>query len=411
MLFWPLRILGRVIQAVCYTAVAIVGFWLILFLITPFGWLFLPFAVLLAVSTLVRVRRRRVASVLGYVDQAVRLNLPLVPMVRAAANGESPRTALRLEALAEQLGSGATLAEALRHAVPEVSPRLASVVAAGEGMHKLPTVLARVAEQRRVEDEREGARYGMVWGYPWAVLAAALLVLMFLTGMVAPKFIEIFEDFDVALPPITVAFNEFSRWLGGPLLGRMGNPNQLVPGMLWILLGAFVSGLVVMVTRSTGLRDVLWYVPIAGSLERDRGLGDVCHVLEQALRAGLPMDAALAEAAELRVNGVLRRRVAAWSKRVHAGEPVDRAAREAGMPPLVSGLVATGTAGAGLPEALGFLRRFYDHRFSRTAAFVQAAWTPISTLLLAALVLWIALAWFVPLVVLIEATLPEGWIA
>src|SRR4051812_44283032 len=74
---------------------------------------------------------RRGAAVVYYLDQAIHLNLPLVPMLLAAAKSEGGVLAESLEGLAHALSGGATLGAALDLAVPDLSPRARGAIAAG----------------------------------------------------------------------------------------------------------------------------------------------------------------------------------------------------------------------------------------------------------------------------------------
>src|SRR4051812_12338639 len=96
-----------------------------------FGWGAVPvIGYLAAVATLVMfpmvlrmitmVRRRRGAAVIAYLEQAVRLNLPLPRMLAAARRSEGGVLGERLGSLQKLLEGGTTLGTALRIAVPEM---------------------------------------------------------------------------------------------------------------------------------------------------------------------------------------------------------------------------------------------------------------------------------------------------
>jgi hypothetical protein len=81
-----------------------------------------------------------------------------------------------------------------------------------------------------------------------AIGAAGSWMLLVVAGVfVIPKFFEIFADFGVALPAVTVMFLSLGRWLGGE------NPGQVVPGVvLMVPVIAMMWGLVPLsVIRST----------------------------------------------------------------------------------------------------------------------------------------------------------------
>ena len=266
---------------------------------------------------------------------------------------------------------------------------------------RLPRVLTRLVAQSRLAGQREGANTTTIWGYPIAVGATVVAVVAGLTVLILPKFVEIFEDFGVQLPPITQRLLRVGMWLAG--------------GGLWWLALAMVALIAVAVLLQFPVGRVLfgpilWYLPVIGGIERDRGLGDACHLIEEALDAGVPLPEALREAADLRTNPMLRRKLERWASRVEAGDDVGDAAAAARLPTLLVGMFSSGQASGSLREAAGFLSRFYDERFSRLGALLQAAATPAVVLVLAVIVGWIVVGLFYPLVVLIEATIPQGWV-
>jgi type IV pilus assembly protein PilC len=148
---------------------------------------------------------------------------------------------------------------------------------------------------------------------------------------------------------------------------------------------------------------LLWHLPVAGRMTRARGLADVCNVLADALGAGSSPVSALTDASELKLNGILRRRVRRWAERADAGLPLADAARAAGMPKLIVGLLATTAAGDDLPRVLRFLARYYESRFSRAAELLRSAAAPLLAVVFGALVLVVALAVMTPLVELVDA--------
>lgn len=411
-----LRIIGFVIAGVCYATAFAMTFLGLVFLLTRPGWVLAPFVVVLAAGVVARSRRRQASVLLAYIYGAVRLNLPLPPMLRAAAANERGRASASLEGLADQLEGGATLSGAMAAAAPEVPLRHVSLIETGERTGRLLAVVTRLLAVDRRTDNRQSHQVGMMWTYPLAVLSTVMLVMLGLMIWVVPKFTEIFEDFGATFPPATALLVNFTRWLGGPVLGThtAGHPVYWwAPVMVWVLVVILLIVTLLVAGRMRWgvaiVAPVAWFVPVWGRIERDRGLGDALHLMEQAVAAGATLPEALEEAARLRVNPMLRRRLRRWAERVAAGEDAAEAARAAGMPSLVTGLVATGAASGSLPQTLDFLHRFYDARHGRAEALLQAAVTPVTVLLLAVLVGWIAVAMFTPLVALMESVMP-GWV-
>ena len=80
------------------------------------------------------------------------------------------------------------------------------------------------------------------------------------------------------------------------------------------------------------------------------------------------------------------------------------AARHAGLPAIAVGLLSTARAGGDAAAVLGFLARYHRARFSRTRALIGGAIVPFIALVMGVCVGAIAMAMFLPLHRLVEAT-------
>ena len=85
------------------------------------------------------VRRQRALLILGNLEKAVQLNLPMLRMILAAAQSEHGVLRKRLLALHERLDRGEPLDTALADAVPEIPPHIIRAIAAGQQIGCLPT--------------------------------------------------------------------------------------------------------------------------------------------------------------------------------------------------------------------------------------------------------------------------------
>ncbi len=326
----------------------------------------------------VGLRRRRAAVVVAYLEQAVRTNLPLPRLLAAAGRSEPRGTADRLDAVRAELEAGRPIADAVRSAVPEVSPRAAALIAAGDRVGRLPAALHRlVAEQRHrhVEDSTERA---YVTAYPVAVLSLAAFVTMLVCVFILPKFAQILHDFHAATP-----------W---PMRVLVGLTDVLPWEWLVLLIGAGA-------VAASMVRGRRW---LFAPLHRRRDMADAFRVAADATDAGEPLDAAVRLAAGLPVHAGLGAALGRWADGMAAGQTPADGARAAGLPPLVSGLVAT-SAGPAVGDAVRFLARHYSARHDAALQVVRRLAVPAVAVSLGAVVTVLALAVFLPLVNLIDA--------
>ncbi len=358
----------------------------------------LLFPLMLGIAT--NSRGRRAAMVLSYLEQAVRLNLPLPRMLWAAQRSEPGKSALRLGHLRQRMEDGIPIGAALDMSVPEIPDRVIGIITAAERVGRLPQALLRLRQERDVAARRDGIDSMFFWIYPPLMLLVTSLVLSMIAIFVLPKLQAISRDFGMKMPTITVRTFQLA-YVFGPVIGIL-----VVATILWT--GARAMWETFHPERSTGtMRQVaiqyaLWWMPIAHALQRDRGLTDVCEALADAFEAGMPADKAIAQAGLLRVNAVLRARVLRWAREVSDGASIHDAARSAGMPEIVVGMLSAARQNEDAANVLRFLARYYRTRFSRLSALVQGAAVPLTVLAFGVIVGAVTFSLFSPMTEMIN---------
>ncbi|MDB5301628.1 MAG: gspF [Phycisphaerales bacterium] len=369
--------------------------------LTPVGALLL----LACLATLAGgIRRARDVAVVYYLEQAVRLNLPLPPMIRAAEQGERRSLRRRLKKLCMRLEDGWPVADALADAAPGLPRRVLGLVEAGENSGRLATALRRLVVQHDLIPAGNPVHRIFYRWYPLILCAGSGGIVQMLVIFVLPKYTQIMQDFHLTAPRSMRLLISLSDWLGwfavlgatlillvysGRMFRQVISPRAASPGPL------------------RAPMDVLcWHLPVLRGISRHRALADVCHVCADALDAGIGIENAVADAARVRTNAVLDWRLRRWHDRMIGGMPVDEAARAAGMPQLMAGMLATARSGEDTPEVFRFLARYYEARFSRSAVLLRGAVVPGIAIGFGALVAIVALGIFQPLVAIMENLCP-----
>ena len=357
------------------------------------------------------VRQARGAAVLMYVHSAVRLNLPLATYLAAAATAEPLMTRARLRQVSARLEEGAGVSEALTRSVPEIDDRTLGRIRAGEASGQLGVALARAADEFRPQAWRPGQGSGSAL-VPLYLVAMPVALFVLVTGLmifVVPKYQEIFRDFRTQLPWATQVLIDVSRWVAEDFGWLVFLP---LPLLAFAYLGFNLMKIVRQRHFAAWPREwtdaLVWYTPLAGGVVRARNLADVCDVLADALTAGMPAPAALEHAAQLEVNGILRRRLGEWWRLVDTGTPLGAAAASAGLPRMVSQMAAAADGTPGMADVFGFLGRYYRMRFSRGAVLLRSVVEPAVVLVMGTLVGTVVVALFLPLVKLINAVSGAG---
>ncbi|HWB53440.1 MAG TPA: type II secretion system F family protein [Tepidisphaeraceae bacterium] len=337
-------------------------------------------------------------TVLAYVEQALRMNAPLSPMIDAAARTERGRISRRLSDLKDDLDAGMDLSAALEQDVPEVSARAIGLIASAERSGQLRSELTRLlseSDPAAVDLQNDSS---FVLAYILMMLIATTFVLTMVVIFIEPKFQDIFHDFHALMPPVNlwmmaIVSNAF------PVAGLAA---------LVLILSWFVYGIWAMIRRVHGphdLRTLLLYLgsylPWIGASQSDRSWSDVCRVMAGNISAGWPAETALNHLQELTLAPPVRSAVRRWSVQVRNGAPLDEAAHRAALPKIIIGILRN--AGDQTAPSLNFLANYYTNRFSRMRILLRGAVVPITVMLFAFCVAVVALGTFLPMINLINS--------
>jgi type IV pilus assembly protein PilC len=369
--------------------------------------LLLPLLVGLALLAVITIaasgvgRGRRAWMILASLQQAVSNNLPLPRIVRAIGMAERGQLGRQMQQVYEALETGAPVAVVLS-TIPQMPERVIRMVVAAERVGRLPQALDRIVQQRRAALAESRGRFPFYRIYPLLLIVVYIAISSMLMIFVMPKFEQIFKDFGVSLPKTTLTFLRASHDLG-PLL-------MVFAGMLFFLLivssvaswwpGA-ASGLV------EGLGGwVLNRLPVIGRMRMYHSLAEVLDFAADGVEAGRPLGTALAEASLVSPNSKLREQLDTWNSEMSDGALPADAARAAGMPALLCGMISSAARTTDLGAVFRFLARYYAQRFSRTSALLEAAILPTLALVMGTLVGWLVLAMFLPMTRLIMQSCP-----
>jgi type IV pilus assembly protein PilC len=352
--------------------------------------------ILVAVNTAAQiVRRRRMLLILSNLEKASQLNLPMTRMVLAAAGGETGMLRMRLMSLHDRLDRGEPLDQALLHSVPEISRHVIRAIDAGQRMNCLPHVLTHLIRRRTEQTGPFAQTFGLYRAYPVIFFAVLLVILVF----VIPKFQGIFHDFKLDLPQPTrfLIYSASNGEISWVLLALIA----LIP-IAQSIQSMFPSFRKISPFGGAVADQIIWWMPVAGSYVRDRGMADLCDLTAVGVEMGHPLDQTLRNTAAAQPSAVMRNRTAAWADAVAHGQPIHEAARSAHFPDLFVAMLATVRDSTGLLQVLEFLWRHYEYRFVRTRTLFQAAYVPIIVFLMGAMVALLGVSLLKPLALLSE---------
>jgi type II secretory pathway component PulF len=337
-----------------------------------------------------KLRRRRAAIVLGYLEQAARLNLPLESMILAAAHSERGEVRSILLNLHDELERGVVLDVALQATVAELSVNDILAISAAQNVHRLAHTLARL-NGRGQENDFTVQHNGVYLAYPIVIVFGAALMAIF----ALPKYRQIMREFHIEGPWTARALGAVSNAASDHLTAIAG----IAALLLAIWAAIFKGGRYF--ARLADLRDwILNLMPVIRGLNRNRALADLCDFAADAIASDSPLDSALRQAALAQPDAVVRRRALLWAERISAGQTVPDAARAAGLPTAMVRGLALARDTDDFVNALGFLSQHYEFQFQRTRGMVDALFVPAVVFVMGVAVAFMGLALFQPLAML-----------
>ncbi|MDG3004020.1 type II secretion system F family protein [Paludisphaera mucosa] len=362
-----------------YTAI---GGWavvlLILLLVTLIvGWVFMA----------IRGHASQQHALLWMLAIAAEHRMPLATTVEAFANqyrGWFRRRVLRLAALLDQ---GASLSFALRDVRGLASADSAMLVEMGEESGRLGPTLRRAAA---IQSSRSavGATLASQASYLLILLLITQVITGFLLYFIVPKFEAIFLDFGVALPTSTKIMLSGAHFATSQLLVPIWLP-LLTLGLLFIIPRALTGG-------------AGFDFPLIGRLFRRRHAALILRSLAMTAESKRPIEDGLHTLASRYPTRWVRRRIAAAEDEVRRGVDWREALARQGLIRATDHEVLNTAAAVGnLPWAMNDLADAADRRTAlRMSLLAQAIW-PFVILSLGALVMFLAVGFFAPLVELI----------
>lgn len=327
------------------------------------------------------------------------LLLPAVLLVVVLAirlpRGNRIREAV-LVAMRNHLAAGCEMSEMMRR-LPRFFPgHFADMTAVGEVSGRLEDCLETLNEAGQTQDYiyREIKPTLL---YLCIVGIVQLLIILFLSVRVFPVFHEIWAEFGGEYTPrasmlaragyAVVSFLE--RQLERPLYISPASPQIYVPLIVLVAVAAWLGfkaapGISAFFRRR--LASLLLYLPGVGGMIRRNNLSTIALLLEQLLKAGVPLEQALEQAASCDMNRGHTRMVGAIRARILQGDSLAEACAAITRYPVslksFSGMIAIGEHAGMLPEALRFLADTYTTQLRFRTRVAVSLVQPACTLLL-----------------------------
>jgi len=317
-----------------------------------------------------------------------RSGLPLqksLEMLARQSRSESLRAAV--DEVKERVRGGALLSEAFE-SIGKFPKIYCATLRAGERSGTLDKVLGQyVNYQKTARSFRKKFLSAMV--YPAFLLIFLTGLIVLIDTFIIPRFSELYNELNVPMPPLTVFVISL-----GLAIKRMG---------VFVLIGIVLA---VFGIRSLGRSQAVllqwdklkFRLPLVGELLLKFSVAEFVRTLSTLLQGGLPIVAALQSSAGSVSSPLLARGLEQARIEVMGGRPLSESLRMTGFfPPMALDMIEVGETTGALPSMLESVAEFFEEDVNIDLSTLVAMVDPIMIAGIAIIVLFVLVAFYLPL--------------
>jgi type II secretory pathway component PulF len=324
------------------------------------------------------------------VAELTKAGLPLGAGLRALA-GEL--TSLRLThvllTLADRLDAGNDLAAAIDSLGYRLPPHLRGLILAGLRSGRLPEVLEEYVDLARSQADLRRRLWSSLL-YPFFLLAVLTALVVFTRVAIVARYVDIFRDFQTALPPMTVWFILWS-W-------------PMTWGILALLcLVTLVPILLAIAPHAGWVWPMLYKIPMIGPVLRWSHLAQFGRMMNLLLEQRVPLPDAL----QLTSEGLRDANLAAACRdvadEVANGHALYQSlAQRAQFPLSMIPVIEWGQRAPALPDAFRAVAEMFEGRVRSQSPLLEAILLPMMLMVIVTFVGVFLVAMMLPMISLIQ---------
>jgi len=296
--------------------------------------------------------------------------------------------------LKQEVTEGRSLSDAMSRQSRIFSDLYVNMVRAGESSGSLVPVLRRMATHFQQFAEVQ-AKFKSAMIYPVMVIIVGLLLVTFFMTVMMPKFIDIFNGFNIQLPLPT-------RFLIG--VSHMFTS-------YWWLMGLTAMAVVILFKRfqsspagARKLDEWRMKLPVFGNVVQINLFGQFARTLGTLLQNGVPVLTALKITEQVMSNSLIREAIAKTREAVTDGKTLAQPLAQSKLfPQLMVDLVRIGEDTGDVPGALNNLADTYENELQIALRVMSDLIGPVLIIVMAIVVGFLLLSIFLPLFKLISS--------
>ena len=298
--------------------------------------------------------------------------------------------------LKQEVTEGRSLSDAMLRQPRIFSDLYVNMVRAGETSGSLVAVLRRMSHHfQQFADVQAKFKSAMI--YPVMVIIVGILLVMFFMMVMMPKFIEIFNGFNIELPlPTRILIgisNCFTNFWYMVVVG-------MVLLVLFILFKRFQSS----AAGARKLDEWRMKAPIFGEVIKINLFGQFARTLGTLLQNGVPVLTALKITEQVMSNSLIKEAIAKTREAVTDGKTLAQPLAQSKLfPQLMVDLVRIGEETGDVPGALNNLADTYEGELAIALRVMSDLIGPVLIIVMSIVVGFLLLSIFLPLFRLISS--------
>ena len=289
----------------------------------------------------------------------------------------------------QDVESGQTLSKSFARHPKVFSEIYVNMVEVGETSGLLYDILVRLALLME-KDMAVKAKVKSATFYPKIVVSAIIIAVVILVGFVIPKFAMLYKSFNVPLPletRILVAISDFfvGFWY-----------------VVLIVAVALIAGVKIYLNSSSGR---LWWdehklkIPIFGSIFYKSMMSQFTRIFGLLFQSGLPVNRAFELIRNAVNNKFFTNKIDEIQSDVTRGESITNSFRNSKIfSGIIIQMVSVGEETGHIDEMLGKVADYFDEDLDHQLSMLQASIEPVLLTIIFGMVLFLALAIYLPII-------------
>ncbi len=294
-----------------------------------------------------------------------------------------------LQEVKDDIESGQTLAKSLGSHPKIFSEIYVNMVEVGESTGLLYDVLVRIAllmeKEMVIKSKVKSATF-----YPKLVISAIIIATSILIGFVIPKFAMLYGSFNVPLPLETRILVAVSNFFVN----------------YWYVMLAILAALIISVKLYlNSVNGRLWWdeyklkIPIFGSIFYKSMMGQFTRIFGLLFQSGIPVNRAFELIRNAVENKYFTKKIDELQEEITRGKSITQSFIDSKIfSPIIIQMISVGEETGHIDEMLNKVADYFDEDLDHQLSILQASIEPILLSIIFGMVLFLALAIYLPII-------------